>query len=229
MNNTSEMAVAQHLSCDAIHEGSRKPKAVGLLRHDISVGRASEHADAIRHHAELLGYHYLYTVRPPEATTDPIAYALEITRGANAAALVVHDLAEVDYTPSRVTGVCDLETVDPPVTWAAARPGIVDPGHALPDHDLTVEEAQRIWQDHRACRAVWCPRKAAAFEALVRAGKVVPPLRSSRQRAAERGIAFPAAEPDGTAVGPDMQTLLEALDGLASAEFASDFGIRPRG
>ncbi|WP_228001129.1 3,4-dihydroxy-2-butanone-4-phosphate synthase [Nocardia australiensis] len=43
----------------------RKPKAVGLVRADVSGQHALRHAVEIRRHAEQLGYQYLYTVRPP--------------------------------------------------------------------------------------------------------------------------------------------------------------------
>ncbi|MQY20070.1 hypothetical protein NRB20_31650 [Nocardia sp. RB20] len=41
------------------------PKAIGLVRPDKSGLTALEHAIEIRRHVERLGYHYLYTVRPP--------------------------------------------------------------------------------------------------------------------------------------------------------------------
>ena len=98
---------------------ARRPKAVGLVRTGVSGLAAPRHAAEIRCHAEQLGYHYLYTVRPPEnPDTDSIGYALTIASGVHAAALIVHDLASVDNTPARVCETCDLETVCPPVTWA---------------------------------------------------------------------------------------------------------------
>jgi hypothetical protein len=171
---------------------TKKPKAVGLIRTDISGLHAPRHAVEIRRHAEQLGYHYLYTVRPPDnRDTDPVVYALGITAGVQAATLVVYDLSTVDNTPARVCEVCDLETVSPPTTWTATRPGFSDPAHTHPDHPLTVAEAQRIVQQHKTCRAIACARKATALSCLVRAGKLVPPAVGPRERAAARGLRFP--------------------------------------
>ncbi|WP_062988153.1 hypothetical protein [Nocardia anaemiae] len=197
-----------------------KPKAVGLVRTGVSGLAAPRHAAEIRRHAEQLGYHYLYTVRPPEnPDTDPIGYALTIATGVHAAALIVHDLASVDNTPARVCETCDLETVCPPVTWARAMLGSITPAHAHPDHPLTVPESHRIMQRHIACRAITCPKKAAALRCLVRAGALVPPAMSPRERAAARGLPF---EPAGNELavwrGPDLATLLDVLDALTDAD-----------
>jgi hypothetical protein len=194
---------------------AQKPKAVGLVRTDVSGLHAPRHATEIRRHAEQLGYHYLYTVRPPEREPDPIGYALTIAIGVHAATLVVHDLTTVNNTPARVCEICDLETVCPAVTWALAQPGAIGPAHTYPDHELTVAQSHRIMQQHKTCRAIECPRKAAALSCLVRAGKLVPPASSPRERAATRGLRFePAPDQLPVSVGPDMQTLLDVLDAL---------------
>ncbi|MEV6337808.1 hypothetical protein AB0M12_24165 [Nocardia vinacea] len=75
-------------------------------------------------HAQLLGYEYVYTVRPPRDASDPIGYALGIAAGLDVAALVVFDLAHIDDQPARVCEDFDLETVCSATTWArAVRPG----------------------------------------------------------------------------------------------------------
>lgn len=194
-----------------------KPKAIGLVRHDKSGLAEPKHAIDIRRHAEQLGYRYLYTIRPPEHHPDPIGYALDIAAGAQAAAVVIYDLETVDNTPARVCDVCDLQTVSPPTTWAVTSPGFIDPSHSHPDHLLTVTESHRIMQQHIACRAITCPRKASALSCLVRAGKLVPPTQTPRERAGARSLSFPALDGEvAVAVGPDIQTLLDVLDGLTA-------------
>ncbi|BCK56751.1 hypothetical protein NWFMUON74_45230 [Nocardia wallacei] len=46
--------------------------------------------------------------------------------------------------------------------------------HETPDHPLSVHEAQKIMQRHRGCSTDECPRKAAAWQTLVEAGKIKP-------------------------------------------------------
>jgi hypothetical protein len=194
-----------------------KPKAVGLVRPDKSGLAAPKHAIDIRRHAEQLGYSYLCTIRPTEHHPDPIGYALGIAFGVQAAAVVIYDLETVENTPARVCDVCDLETVIPPTTWAAASSGLIDPSHSHPDHPLTVMESHRIMQQHIGCRAVVCRRKASAVDCLVRAGKLVPPVQTPRERAAARGLPFPALDYNAPlTVGPDIHTLLEVLVGLTA-------------
>ncbi|MEV5835196.1 hypothetical protein [Nocardia sp. NPDC052112] len=196
-----------------------KPKAVGLVRPDKSGSAAPRHAIAVRRHAEHLGYRYLYTVQPPEHCPDPIGCALYIASGVPAAALISYDLATTDNTPARVCDFCTLETVCPPTTWAAALPGAINPAHAHPGRPLTVDDSYRIMQQHIACRAIACPRKASALDCLVRAGKLVPPIRTPRERAAARGLPFPALDCNAPlTVGPDIQTLLDVLDGLTAVD-----------
>lgn len=46
--------------------------------------------------------------------------------------------------------------------------------HTAPREPLTSEMAHRVLQLHRACDRDRCPRKAAAWDVLVAAGRVVP-------------------------------------------------------
>jgi hypothetical protein len=161
-----------------------------------------------------LGYQYLYTVRPPEHQVDPIGYGLAIAIGVKAAAVVTYDLATVDHSPARVCDWCDLETVNPPETWARSK---IAPEHAYPAYPLTVEQAQRIMQGHKACSAYHCPRKSSALTCLVRAGKIVPPVLTLRERAAARGLRLdPIGDELPVTIGPDARTLLSVLDGLVA-------------
>ncbi|WP_157978810.1 hypothetical protein [Nocardia aurea] len=52
--------------------------------------------------------------------------------------------------------------------------------HEAPDSPPDVDEAHREMQVHRNCRLDGCARKAAAFQTLIEAGRVVPD--SSRQQ-----------------------------------------------
>lgn len=47
-------------------------------------------------------------------------------------------------------------------------------GHTAPEDPLTVDQAHEIMRLHRDCSAYHCPRKLAAFEALIAAGRIVP-------------------------------------------------------
>lgn len=47
-------------------------------------------------------------------------------------------------------------------------------GHAVPEAPLTTDQAHEIMRLHRECAAYYCPRKTAAFEALIAAGRIVP-------------------------------------------------------
>ncbi|WP_153413242.1 hypothetical protein [Nocardia macrotermitis] len=85
--------------------------------------------------------------------------------------------------------------------------------HVCVDADIALaHEQMRI---HRACRTHRCAWKAAAFQTLVQAGRVVPQSLSPRMRAAMRGIAFPALDHEPSPVGgPTSSTLREVLDRL---------------
>ncbi len=199
-------------------EPNDKPTAVCLVRGDVSGLDAPRHAVETQRYTARLGYIVLYTVRPPADHPDPVGYALGLAAGLAVDAVVVYDLATVDNTPSRVCEMFTLETVCPPTIWAASRPDEAD--HAHPDHRLTVPEAARILQQHIACRALECPRKASAYSRLVKAGKIVPPTETPRERAAVRGISFPPRPSDSLALPPvpDLRTLLAVLDGLADPD-----------
>ncbi|MEG8177752.1 hypothetical protein GZH49_04280 [Nocardia terpenica] len=97
------------------------PKAVGFVRPDVSRLAAPRHATAVIDHARARGYQYIYTVRPPHDTSDPIGYVLGIAAGLDVEAIVVYDLAHVDNQPARICEDFDLETVCPATTWARAR------------------------------------------------------------------------------------------------------------
>ncbi|MGW3545655.1 hypothetical protein ACWDNI_34635 [Nocardia niigatensis] len=45
--------------------------------------------------------------------------------------------------------------------------------HQAPATPFTIDQAHMVMRDHVACRAKRCPRKAAALQALVDAGRVV--------------------------------------------------------
>ncbi|MGW4370124.1 hypothetical protein ACWEKT_31205 [Nocardia takedensis] len=46
--------------------------------------------------------------------------------------------------------------------------------HAAPLSPFNIGEAHRAMQEHMACRANRCPRKAAALDTLAEAGRLVP-------------------------------------------------------
>ncbi|WP_156910321.1 hypothetical protein [Nocardia mangyaensis] len=46
--------------------------------------------------------------------------------------------------------------------------------HQPPSVPFTIEQSHSVMQFHVACRATRCPRKAAALDALIEAGRVVP-------------------------------------------------------
>lgn len=46
--------------------------------------------------------------------------------------------------------------------------------HLAPDHPLDIHEAHRTMQQHRRCVVAECARKAAAFRALIDAGRIKP-------------------------------------------------------
>ncbi|WP_433521566.1 hypothetical protein ACQPZ2_30215 [Nocardia pseudovaccinii] len=187
------------------------PKAIGF---DASSMDSPRRRIAIQRHAEKLGYHYVYTVRPPEGHADPVGYALNIAIGIHAAAIIVYDLEVVGHSPARVCERFDLETVCPEQTWSRVSPPLVDQvAHGLPEHEMDPDEAHRIFQQHTACRASECPRKQSAVQRLVKAGKLQPQTMTPLERAIARGIAI---EPIGEAevVGEQARAMLDALDEL---------------
>ena len=80
-----------------------------------------------------------------------------------------------------------------------------------------VQLAHELMRRHRGCRTDRCMWKAAAHHTLMLAGRLTPQSMSPRERAAARGIDFPAMEPDVPwgDVGPTNQTLREVLDKLS--------------
>ncbi|WP_067478639.1 hypothetical protein [Nocardia amamiensis] len=122
----------QELDKEAAQPGSprddRQPMAIGVVRGDVSGLHAHRHAAAVVQHARAQGYHYLYTVRPPQDHADPVGFALTIASGLGVAAIVVFDLATVDDRPALICDAgFDLETVCPGTTWArSARLGSGD-------------------------------------------------------------------------------------------------------
>ncbi len=177
-------------------------------------GEPVEHLSAVQRHMTRLGYTSLCTVRPPVDHSDPIGYTLSIATSLGVAAVFVYDLAAVGYMPSRVCDMFDLETVCPPTTWTAVGTRGRGPDHSYPDHALGVAEAKRIMQQHIDCQALTCVRKACAFACLVRAGKIVPPLHTPRERAAARGLPFPCRSDMPRPEGVDFETLLGVLSAL---------------
>ncbi|MFJ1457511.1 hypothetical protein [Nocardia sp. N2S4-5] len=107
---------------DSVQREQHRPTAVCLVRADMSGRDAVLHATLVQRHAVRLGYACLYTVGPPAGHPDPVEYGLGIAAGLGVNAVVVCDLATVDYQPSRVCDMFDLETVSPPETWTAAVP-----------------------------------------------------------------------------------------------------------
>ncbi|WP_067478641.1 hypothetical protein [Nocardia amamiensis] len=79
-----------------------------------------------------------------------------------------------------------------------------------------VQLAHETMRGHRACRVERCVWKAAAHHTLVLAGRLVPPLRSPRERAAARGVDFPTLDTDisHTDLGPALETMREVLNKL---------------
>ncbi|WP_306363124.1 hypothetical protein [Nocardia sp. CC227C] len=46
--------------------------------------------------------------------------------------------------------------------------------HSEPGTPFTVDQAHEAMRIHRECAVYHCPRKTAAFEALIEAGRIVP-------------------------------------------------------
>ncbi|QIS21905.1 hypothetical protein [Nocardia terpenica] len=46
--------------------------------------------------------------------------------------------------------------------------------HGAPDRPLEVPEAHRVMQQHLDCAVASCPRKAAAYDVLIAAGRLKP-------------------------------------------------------
>jgi hypothetical protein len=106
---------------------SDKPKAIGLVRNDVSGLDAPRHSTDVRRHAQLLGYQYVYTVRPPSDVDDPIEYALGMAAGLGVDVIVVFGLEHVDCRPGMICDKgFDLETVCPQGTWVRSAQTMSD-------------------------------------------------------------------------------------------------------
>ncbi|MFI7666254.1 hypothetical protein [Nocardia sp. NPDC049526] len=104
---------------------SAKPKAIGFVRDDVSGPDASRHATDVQRHANMAGYQYIYTLRPPVDIDDPIGYALAIAAGLEIEVIVVFDLEHVGCRPALICDAgFDLETVCPQGIWMRSRPGV---------------------------------------------------------------------------------------------------------
>lgn len=156
--------------CDAAPARSG-PKAVGLVRTELSGIDTAAHALDIQCHAHHLGYRWMYTVRPPRGTPDPVAYTLGIATTMGASAIVVVDATHVDGKIEFVSAGFDLATITPPRLWrsGASEPIVVQ---SAPLNDCTWEPSQleldcahRLWNIHRDCLPD-CRARLAAGAAL---------------------------------------------------------------
>ncbi|WP_433726237.1 hypothetical protein ACQP0C_32575 [Nocardia sp. CA-129566] len=90
---------------------------------------------------------------------------------------------------------------------------IVTPPRVCGYADIALAHEQM--REHRACRIGRCVWKAAAYYTLVDAGRLAPQSLTPRERAAARGLEFPALDREGCAQGgPTIRTLREVLDRL---------------
>ncbi|WP_227984452.1 hypothetical protein [Nocardia spumae] len=154
----------------AVPSASR-PKAVGLVRTELSGIDTAAHALDIQCYAHHLGYRWIYTVRPPQGTRDPVGYALDIAASMGAAAIIVVDATHIDSPDEFVSAGFDLVTTAPPRLW---RAGAGDPivVQSVPADDCTWEPSQlepdcarRLWNTHRDCLPD-CRARLAAGAAL---------------------------------------------------------------
>ncbi|MGW4715008.1 hypothetical protein [Nocardia sp. NPDC004260] len=107
-----------------------RPKSLGFIRNDVSGIHAPRHAAEVRQHAHGLGYHYVYTVRPPVDVDSPIEYALGLAAEFGVEVIVVFDLEHVDDRPALICDRgFDLETVSPQGKWTRSAPSV--PGAAV--------------------------------------------------------------------------------------------------
>ncbi|ATL66158.1 hypothetical protein CRH09_07985 [Nocardia terpenica] len=151
---------------------AERPKAVGLVRADVSGLDVARLASEIPCYAAHLGYRWIYTVRPPERIPDPVGYALGIADGLRAAALVVPDEAHVDHNPARICTAFDLATLRPPTLRPRGGPPKNVAPRTSPMHDCTWEPeqlswdaARLLWTIHRECLP-GCRAQLAASAAL---------------------------------------------------------------
>lgn len=154
-----------------------RPAALGLVRVEISDRDAAAHDLEIQCQANYLGYRWLFTIRLPGGTHDPVGYALAIAAGLGAEAIIVTDLAHVDDQLERIIADFDLATTAPARLW---RRGVAESlaVHAFPLNDCTWEPTQlepdcarRLWEVHRDCFPD-CLSRLAASAALSAADEV---------------------------------------------------------
>ncbi|MBF6176024.1 hypothetical protein [Nocardia blacklockiae] len=206
------MTMVAHRDGRTVTGQLQRPKAMGF---DVSSLDAPRRRNEIQRHTQRLGYHYVYTVRPPEGHTDPIGYAITIAAGIHAAAIIVYDLEAVGHNPARICERFALETICPGETSSRDVPPLIDPAaHGLPETDLSPSVAHRIFRLHIECRAVACPRKAAAIRYLVNTRRLQLAATTPRRRAEARGIAWEPTADDPPGMSDETRSMLEVLDEL---------------
>ncbi|MBH0780942.1 hypothetical protein [Nocardia bovistercoris] len=77
-----------------------------------------------------------------------------------------------------ILGGCGLLVAAAAMVGASFGCDAARAGHDSPASPFTVPQAHDVMQSHRGCDADGCPRKAAAFRALVDAGRIVPDARA---------------------------------------------------
>jgi hypothetical protein len=90
--------------------------------------------------------------------------SLSLTLGATLAAV----MGLISYY--RLRALTPMDTLIWPRGWP----------HEPPDHTPSIVEAHHIMQRHRECLRDECPRKQAAFQALVEAGHIKPDVSRTR-------------------------------------------------
>lgn len=148
-----------------------RPKAVGLVRTELSGIDTAAHALDIQCYADHLGYEWTFSIRPPQGARDPVGYTLGIAAGMEAAAIIVVDMTHVDHRTDIGTAGFDLLTMTPPRLW---RAGALEPValQAVSLNECTWEPTQlerdcarRLWNTHRDCLPD-CRARLAAGAAL---------------------------------------------------------------
>ena len=148
-----------------------RPGAVGLVRPELSGAETATHALGIQCHAQHLGYRWIYTVRPPQGTRDPVGYTLGIAASMDAAAVITVDIEHLDGRPELVSDSFDLVTLTPPQMWQTGSLKPI-PVQSVSLHDCTWDPSQlehdcarRLWYTHRDCLPD-CRARLAAGAAL---------------------------------------------------------------
>lgn len=162
-----QLDVSTESSPAANGDRQARPIALGLVRPTLSGRDTATDAIEIQSHAHHLGYRWLYTLRPPETTSDPVGYTLALAAGLNAVAIVTVSDAHIDHNPGRITPSMDLITITPPYIWptGATEPSAMQP---IPIRDCTFEPTQldhdcarQLWHAHRNCFPSCLARLAA--------------------------------------------------------------------